>query len=118
MWASDLADEAPGVRLTLCKGCGLPAMSERHCQAPEPPPYRMLHGRLLPTNPARAIVAALVQEGGKAHFRKVAARMGVDEVYTSKKLEMLNRKRESGIVRVARGTYAYLPEEMRRDQPS
>jgi len=117
MWASDLADEAPGVRLTLCKGCGLPAMSEDHCTAEEFA-HRMLHGRLLPTNPARAIVAALVQEGGKAHFRKVAARMGVDEVYTSKKLEMLNRKRDSGIVRVARGTYAYLPEEMRRDQPS
>jgi len=117
MWASELADEAPGVRLTLCKGCGLPAMSEDHCTAEEFE-RRSLRSYDVPAKPSRTVVNFLVREGGRAHYKKLARAMRVDERYVNNVLCKLHREGKCGIVRVSRGVYAYLPPELRRDQPS
>lgn len=118
MWASELADEAPGIRLTLCKGCRQPSLSEDHCKPPPAILYRPLHGRMLPVDPMKAIITILVAEGGRAHYKRVATRLGLDNTYAINALAKFHRDQSTGIVRVDRGTYAYLPPELRRDQPS
>lgn len=122
MWASELADEAPGVPLVPCATCGMLVLRDSHCADVEARRAQEVHVPEVEARSLRDCAAilgkALAGIGGVAHYSDIAESVGWSPKYTNNLLSLSCRKAVYCIVRVGRGTYAYLPEDLRRDRAS